>query len=614
MKLLNKIFGIALLAIALIVASPGKGKAQYITSQDFYDSLSDYGTWVYDPQYGDVWVPDAEDGFRPYATRGHWVLTEYGYTWVSGYPWGWATFHYGRWHYDDYYGWEWVPGYEWAPAWVSWRQGGGYFGWAPLTPGLNISVTFGGGYNIPDRYWVCAPQRYINSPNIYNYYAPHTTVVNVIHNTTIINNTYVQGNTRYVAGPRVADVQRITHERPQVYRINNASEPGRVEVGHNSVTIFRPAVQKAPEARPQRVVDAQAYRQQNPDQGIAHRGAGGAPAFNHANAVKLANVARSEAPDNNVVRINPRGNGQQQDNSHFQQGGKPGNDQRSRFGQPSGQPQQGAPQGGQPENLGLGNRGDQQRNQQNNPQQGQPANGGGEQNNGQRGRGFGRPEDRPNINPANPQQARDQQMQQQQATDRQRQQSEQQARDQQMQQQRQQQMQQQARDQQMQQQQAADRQRQQSEQQARDRQMQQRARDQQMQQQQARDQQMQQQAVQRQQQQARDQQMQQQQAVQRQQQQARDQQMQQQQAVQRQQQQARDQQMQQQRQQQMQQQQAQQQAQRQQQQAQQQAQRQQQMQQQRAQQQQKQQQQAPPPPRPPEQHQQDQKDQKPPQQ
>lgn len=31
-------------------------------------------------------------------------------------------------------GWVWVPGVEWAPAWVSWRVGGGYIGWAPLPP------------------------------------------------------------------------------------------------------------------------------------------------------------------------------------------------------------------------------------------------------------------------------------------------------------------------------------------------------------------------------------------------------------------------------------------------------------------------------------------------
>src|ERR1700750_3213455 len=104
MKRLSTTLGIALLALVLFAITPIKLKAQDISSQDFYDSLAPYGTWVSDPQYGDVWVPDAEDDFTPYGTQGHWVLTDYGYTWVSDYPWGWATFHYGRWHYDDYYG------------------------------------------------------------------------------------------------------------------------------------------------------------------------------------------------------------------------------------------------------------------------------------------------------------------------------------------------------------------------------------------------------------------------------------------------------------------------------------------------------------------------------
>ncbi|MFX8813069.1 DUF6600 domain-containing protein, partial [Acinetobacter baumannii] len=87
-------------------------------------------------------------GFTPYRTGGHWVYSNAGWAWASDYNWGWAPFHYGRWAFDPMYGWFWVPGYEWAPAWVSWRSGGGYYGWAPLSPGINISVnaTFG---NIP---------------------------------------------------------------------------------------------------------------------------------------------------------------------------------------------------------------------------------------------------------------------------------------------------------------------------------------------------------------------------------------------------------------------------------------------------------------------------------
>ncbi|SHM98045.1 DUF6600 domain-containing protein, partial [Mucilaginibacter sp. OK098] len=308
MKILNKIWGAGLLAILLLLAAPKQSKAQggeYISDQEFYDDLEPDGTWVSDPRYGNVWIPNAEEGFRPYATRGHWVMTDYGNTWVSDYRWGWATFHYGRWRYDDYYGWEWIPGHEWAPAWVNWRHGGGYYGWAPLMPGISISISIGGGYRAPDNYWVCAPQRYINRPNIYNYYVPQQRAVTIIHNTTIINNTYINNNTTYIAGPRVQDIRRVTNQNVQVYKINNVNSPSNVRIQNNTVNIYRPAVNKAPDARPSRVVDGNAYRQQNPNQAIARRSTGGSAAFNHTNADRLAQVARNPKPDNKIVRVNP---------------------------------------------------------------------------------------------------------------------------------------------------------------------------------------------------------------------------------------------------------------------------------------------------------------------
>ena len=71
--------------------------------------------------------------WRPYAD-GYWAYTDVGWTWVSYEDFGWATYHYGRWTDLADYGWVWVPGYEWGPAWVSWRTGGDYVGWAPLPP------------------------------------------------------------------------------------------------------------------------------------------------------------------------------------------------------------------------------------------------------------------------------------------------------------------------------------------------------------------------------------------------------------------------------------------------------------------------------------------------
>lgn len=101
----------------------------------FYEKLAPYGTWVDHPQYHRVWYPrDVPRGWRPY-THGHWVHTHlHGWMWQSDWEWGWAPFHYGRWAFDDDYGWIWVPGSVWGPAWVTWRSGGSYIGWAPLPP------------------------------------------------------------------------------------------------------------------------------------------------------------------------------------------------------------------------------------------------------------------------------------------------------------------------------------------------------------------------------------------------------------------------------------------------------------------------------------------------
>ncbi|MET1057401.1 MAG: DUF6600 domain-containing protein, partial [Pedobacter sp.] len=138
-----------------------------ITLETFYEELAPYGKWTQDPDYGYVWHPNVDQSFRPYYTDGHWTMTEYGNTWVSDYEWGWAPFHYGRWITDRFNQWIWIPDTEWGPAWVSWRSGGGYYGWAPMGPGMNINVNI----NIPSLWWVFVPQRNIYYNNFPRYYS-----------------------------------------------------------------------------------------------------------------------------------------------------------------------------------------------------------------------------------------------------------------------------------------------------------------------------------------------------------------------------------------------------------------------------------------------------------
>ncbi|MCP4678043.1 MAG: hypothetical protein GY854_21525, partial [Deltaproteobacteria bacterium] len=87
----------------------------------FFDKLSPYGQWLQTEKYGLVWQPSGlADDWQPY-TFGHWVYTDYGWTWVSSFPWGWAAFHYGSWAHLDSSGWVWVPSGIWSPARVVWR-------------------------------------------------------------------------------------------------------------------------------------------------------------------------------------------------------------------------------------------------------------------------------------------------------------------------------------------------------------------------------------------------------------------------------------------------------------------------------------------------------------
>lgn len=123
----------------------------------FEQGLSPYGRWVDTPEYGRVWVPSGTGpDWQPYAD-GRWVDTEWGWSFASTVPWGWATYHYGRWGFGLGVGWFWVPGFVWAPAWVSWRYSPGFVCWAPFAP-----AGFVFGRHWPG--WVVVPGTHFTHP------------------------------------------------------------------------------------------------------------------------------------------------------------------------------------------------------------------------------------------------------------------------------------------------------------------------------------------------------------------------------------------------------------------------------------------------------------------
>jgi hypothetical protein len=226
--------------------APAPAPDPEVSYQSFYDQLSPYGQWIDDPTYGYVWMPEAGPDFKPYATNGHWVYTDEGWTWASDYTWGWAVFHYGRWFFQDGYGWMWIPGHEWAPAWVSWRNSSDYYGWAPLGPNVSVNISIGGGYNPPPHYWCFVPHEYITSPQVRNYYINENRNVTIIHNTTIINNTTVINNNNnrnrgYAGGPDPREAGRYSGRdlRPVSIRENNT--PGE-QMNNGGLSIYRPRI------------------------------------------------------------------------------------------------------------------------------------------------------------------------------------------------------------------------------------------------------------------------------------------------------------------------------------------------------------------------------------
>ncbi len=112
----------------------------------FRQELTPYGNWILAEDNQWYWQPTivvSKRDWRPYWDQGHWVSTDYGWYWASDYPWGWAVFHYGRWQLHPHHGWIWAPDRTWGPAWVTWRSGGDYCGWAPLPPHANYDLVSG---------------------------------------------------------------------------------------------------------------------------------------------------------------------------------------------------------------------------------------------------------------------------------------------------------------------------------------------------------------------------------------------------------------------------------------------------------------------------------------
>ena len=199
------------------------------TENDFYEPLTPYGEWVVVASFGRCWRPARVDAaWRPYAS-GYWQRTDAGWYWASDEPWGWATYHYGRWDWTRQYGWIWVPQTQWAPAWVSWRQGAGYVGWAPLPPAARITV--GGTVEIGDAV-IAARFVFVEERRMMEPVRPRSVIVN---NTTVINKTVnitkikVVNKTVINEGPHTDVIERASGRKVQALPVRDVRHKEETE-------------------------------------------------------------------------------------------------------------------------------------------------------------------------------------------------------------------------------------------------------------------------------------------------------------------------------------------------------------------------------------------------
>src|SRR2546423_545858 len=223
---------LALTIFALLLPATRQAEADSEVSVDFFYNNLSGGNWIEVGDYGYGWQPDvavSDSNWRPYSD-GYWAYTDVGWTWISYEDFGWATYHYGRWVRIRGRGWIWVPGRQWAPAWVSWRTGGDYVGWAPLPPrsradifaefspiNSQVDIEFDIGpayYNFIDVRYIGEPvlrERIFASEQNVTYITKTVNVTNITYNNSTVYNYGPDYNTlsRYSTRP----IQRLSLQR-----------------------------------------------------------------------------------------------------------------------------------------------------------------------------------------------------------------------------------------------------------------------------------------------------------------------------------------------------------------------------------------------------------------
>jgi len=254
---------------------------EQVNNNYFYQTLAPYGTWIEEPAYGWCWRPTVavvDVNWRPYCDRGRWLWTDCGWYWQSDYAWGWAPFHYGRWHRNPAHGWVWLPDRAWAPAWVTWRYSDSYCGWAPLPPGAYFDVGIGFRFHggrvgvgfdfglVPDCFTFIPTARFCDRTP-WHHRLPPTQVATIFNRTTIINNYAAGSNHRTVVnlGPGANAIAAVSRSEIRKVMLRDVNPPNggtliksdRLERDGTTLAVFRPQLPKQASAPPPEITRRQ---------------------------------------------------------------------------------------------------------------------------------------------------------------------------------------------------------------------------------------------------------------------------------------------------------------------------------------------------------------------
>jgi hypothetical protein len=130
---------------------------------------------------------------------------------VSDYEWGDVPYHYGTWFDDPRFGWVWVPGYTWAPAWVVFRTGPDYIGWAPVSPRFYVGGSW--SYGAPASPFVFVPTRHFCEARVGRYVVPERQVRSIYGETRVANTLVVENNVVVNRGPDPRVIERASGRR-----------------------------------------------------------------------------------------------------------------------------------------------------------------------------------------------------------------------------------------------------------------------------------------------------------------------------------------------------------------------------------------------------------------